>query len=151
MPEKGGGVLNGGGHGQGAIDLMEEHYNIVMKRYNEEKKKASGQKLSNKKEDTFKIAFQKLGFEYKEYENGVRLGNVFGSNDKNKKLNWGQAWFPKDWTEEDIYEAGQYVLKISDKNLFDSIVVRDGNIITKIDKYAEYKGITIELLDLIKI
>ncbi|WP_298042866.1 EndoU domain-containing protein [uncultured Clostridium sp.] len=147
MPEKGGGVLNGGGHGQGAIDLLEEHYNLVIKRYNEEKRKASGQKLSNKKEDTFKKAFQRLGFEYKEYENGVRLGNIFGTKGDDKRINWGQAWFPKDWTEEDIYEAGQYVLKISDKNLFDSIVVRDGNIITKIDKYAEYKGITIGVIN----
>lgn len=91
----------------------------------------------------FKKALKKLGFEYKEYENGVRLGNIFGTKGDDKRINWGQAWFPKDWTEEDIYEAGQYVLKISDKNLFEVNVSRKDGIVSKIDKYAEYRGIYI--------
>lgn len=130
-PEKGGGILKGGGHGQGAIDSMEEHYAMMEARRGI---------ISDKK---FEKAIQELGFEYKEYENGVRLGNIFGASDEDKAFKWGQAWFPSDWTEDDIYEAGQYILKVSDKKLFQVKVSKKGNVVSKIDKYAEYRGISI--------
>ena len=43
--------------------------------------------MSNNK---YKELIKKYGFEYKEYENGVRFGNIFDESSKDKKINWGQ-------------------------------------------------------------
>lgn len=45
----------------------------------------------------------------KTYSNGVRVGNVPGHKDPNKRVGTGQAWFPKSWTEKDIRRAGEHV------------------------------------------
>lgn len=45
----------------------------------------------------------------KTYQNGVRIGNVPGHKDKNKRTGIGQAWFPKTWTAKDIKHAGEHV------------------------------------------
>lgn len=54
----------------------------------------------------------RLGITYnvvKTYSNGVRVGNVPGHKDPNKRVGIGQAWFPKTWTEKDIRKAGEHV------------------------------------------
>ena len=40
--------------------------------------------MSNNK---YKELIKKYGFEYKEYENGVRFGNIFDESSKDKKIN----------------------------------------------------------------
>lgn len=45
----------------------------------------------------------------KTYSNGVRVGNIPGHKDPNKRVGIGQAWFPKSWTEKDIRKAGEHV------------------------------------------
>ena len=64
------------------------------------------------------------------YKNGVRIGGVDNHHNKNKRLGTkGQAWFPKDWTADDIMIAGTYTAnKSSDK----------GNI-----RFAIYKGVRV--------
>ena len=44
-----------------------------------------------------------------EYENGVRVGNVFNHTNKQKRENNGQSWFPKDWDTNKIKHAGEKV------------------------------------------
>lgn len=74
------------------------------------------------------------------YKNGVRVGNVPKYLEKNKRTGIGQAWFPKDWTAEDIRKAGQYVFSHRDA------VVENRDKDNKVISYtffSEYKGITI--------
>ncbi len=74
------------------------------------------------------------------YKNGVRVGNVPKHLEKNKRTGIGQAWFPKDWTAEDIRKAGQYVFSHRDA------VVENRDKDNKVISYtffSEYKGITI--------
>ena len=51
----------------------------------------------------------------KVYPNGVRLGSIDEHKSELKKYKEGkkvigQSWFPKDWSDDDILEAGTYVL-----------------------------------------
>lgn len=89
----------------------------------------------------------RLGVEYEvtgEFSNGVRIGNVPSSAIKIKRNSNAQAWFPKNWTEDDVYLAGTYVANLKDIPLVDgyhktavynNVAVRvlfDPNEITKI-------------------
>ena len=48
----------------------------------------------------------------KVFPNGVRAGNVENHFRHAKRLNGKQMWFPKEWTEKDILDAGEHVLKL---------------------------------------
>ncbi|MDM5279670.1 WXG100 family type VII secretion target [Paenibacillus silvae] len=48
----------------------------------------------------------------KEYANGVRVGNIPNHKNKAKRSGEGQAWFPKEWTAEDIKKSGEYVANL---------------------------------------
>ena len=45
----------------------------------------------------------------KTYPNGVRIGNVARHPWKTKRFHGGQAWFPKEWTTQDVVRAGEHV------------------------------------------
>nr|WP_222419615.1 EndoU domain-containing protein [Xenorhabdus innexi] len=47
------------------------------------------------------------------YPNGVRVGNVPSHPSKLKKTGIGQSWFPEDWTDVDIKNAGKEILNSS--------------------------------------
>ncbi|HBF5147635.1 TPA: EndoU domain-containing protein [Clostridioides difficile] len=87
------------------------------------------------------------GIEYnivKEYENGVRVGNVPTHKLAAKKSGTGQAWFPKNWGKEDIENAGNYVSNIGDKSKY--ILEKKYNTegkITAIFKFSNYKNVTV--------
>lgn len=87
------------------------------------------------------------GIEYnivKEYENGVRVGNVPTHKLVAKKSGTGQAWFPKNWGKEDIENAGNYVSNIGDKSKY--ILEKKYNTegkITAIFKFSNYKNVTV--------
>ncbi len=56
------------------------------------------------------------GMEYnilKEYDNGVRIGNVPKHKTPSKRVETGQAWFPESWSDEKIAEAGLFVSNLS--------------------------------------
>ena len=58
---------------------------------------------------------KKLGIEYnivKTFSNGVRLGNIPTHRIRFKQKGTGQAWFPKEWTENDIRRAGEHVASL---------------------------------------
>ncbi|MCT4585877.1 MAG: EndoU domain-containing protein [Peptostreptococcaceae bacterium] len=66
------------------------------------------------------------GIEYnieKIYSNGVRIGNVPSHKAKLKRSGTNQAWFPENWTTNDIKKAGEYVI-----NLPENINFADGAI-----------------------
>lgn len=48
----------------------------------------------------------------KEYNNGVRVGNISNHiREKNRTRN-GQCWFPKSWDEKDLKKASQHIMNI---------------------------------------
>ncbi|WP_206458693.1 phage minor head protein [Anaerovorax sp. IOR16] len=47
------------------------------------------------------------------FSNGVSVGNVPSAKIKAKKVYSGQAWFPDDWSEDDILVAGTFVANSS--------------------------------------
>ena len=48
----------------------------------------------------------------KVFPNGVRMGNVQNHSRQAKRLLSKHLWFPKEWTEKDILDAGEHVLKL---------------------------------------
>ncbi|WP_142414401.1 phage minor capsid protein [Hathewaya massiliensis] len=95
-----------------------------------------GMELLNSKEIEYNIV--------KEYDNGVRIGNVPKHRVKAKQSGTGQAWFPKSWDSNDIEIAAKYVGNLKDKNkyLLQHNKDEDGNIIS-IFKYANHSGVTV--------
>ena len=81
---------------------------------------------------------------FKEYSNGVRIGNVPSHAVKAKREGTKQAWFPKSWADKDIETAAKYVANLKDgsKYLLQNNKDIDGDIIS-IFKYANYNGVTI--------
>lgn len=86
-----------------------------------------------------------LGIDYEitgTFSNGVRIGNVPSAKLKIKQTGSGQAWFPEDWSEDDILVAGTYVSNSNAKlvdgyhktAVYNNVAVRvlytDGNIAT---------------------
>lgn len=67
------------------------------------------------------------GIEYnieKVYSNGVRIGNVPDHKLKRKRTDTGQAWFPENWSKEDIKKAGEHVTKMPEhRNIADGVAV----------------------------
>lgn len=75
---------------------------------------------------------RRLGIKYEitgEFSNGVRIGNVPSSATKIKRNANAQAWFPKDWTADDIVVAGTYV---ANKSIDTSNV-----------RFATYRGVRV--------
>ncbi len=79
------------------------------------------------------------GMEYhilKEYDNGVRVGNIPKHKTPSKRIGTGQAWFPKEWTDSKIKEAGEFVAKLPEnRNLPDGII-----------SYGEYAGVRVGII-----
>ncbi|TKI50727.1 cytosolic protein [Lysinibacillus tabacifolii] len=67
------------------------------------------------------------GMEYnieKTYPNGVRVGNVPDHKSKGKRTGTGQAWFPENWSKEDISKDGKYVTNMPEnKDIADGVTV----------------------------
>ncbi|WP_434779304.1 EndoU domain-containing protein [Neisseria sp. Ec49-e6-T10] len=45
----------------------------------------------------------------KEYPNGVRVGNIPSHKNRMKRTDEGQSWFPENWNEDKIRDAGNYI------------------------------------------
>lgn len=82
------------------------------------------------------IKLNQLKREYEivhEYKNGVRIGSVKGHDSKFKRFiegskNTGQSWFPINWSEQKILQAGKSVINNNFKkfkNIEDGIPVFD--------------------------
>ena len=66
----------------------------------------------------------------KTYENGVRIGGVEGHKTEVKRIGHSeQAWFPKNWNDDEVLKAGTYVANNS----------KD----TGMPKFAEYNGVRV--------
>ncbi|UEC21374.1 EndoU domain-containing protein [Clostridium septicum] len=72
----------------------------------------------------------------KTYSNGVRVGNVPKHKTPSKRIGTGQAWFPENWSNDKIKDAGEYVA-----NLPENINAVDGNII-----FGEYDGVRVGVI-----
>lgn len=56
----------------------------------------------------------------KEYPNGVRTGNIPSHKNKMKRAGNGQSWFPKEWNDSKIRDAGNHINNLpQNKNLSD--------------------------------
>ena len=72
----------------------------------------------------------------KEYSNGVRVGNIPNHKNKNKRVGTGQAWFPENWTDIDIRNAGEYIANISENmNIPDGVWI-----------FGNYKGVRVGII-----
>ncbi|MCL2158088.1 MAG: EndoU domain-containing protein [Oscillospiraceae bacterium] len=65
--------------------------------------------------------------------NGVIFGNVPNHDDKFKRANEGQVWFPKSWTAHDIMSAGIYT-------------ANKGDFVSSYAKEAIYKNVNVRVL-----
>lgn len=68
-----------------------------------------------------------------EFSNGVRCGNVEGSNSKRKITGNGQLWFPKEWEEDDVIAAGTKAANTGEK-------------IGEKRKIGTYKGVAVRVI-----
>ena len=78
-------------------------------------------------------------FEYnvvKEYENGVRIGNVPAHKTARKRTGTGQSWFPGSWDVNEISDAGKYV-----SSLPDNVNAADGAAV-----FGDYKGVRVGVI-----
>lgn len=72
----------------------------------------------------------------KEYPNGVRVGNIPNHKNKFKRTGIGQAWFPKNWSDTDIKNAGEYVVNLPEnKNISDGTWM-----------FGEYNGVRVGVI-----
>jgi hypothetical protein len=72
----------------------------------------------------------------KKYDNGVRVGNIPKHKTPSKRIGTGQAWFPKNWTDKKIKNAGEFVA-----NLTENKCLADGVI-----GYGEYDGVRVGII-----
>ncbi|WP_434779501.1 EndoU domain-containing protein [Neisseria sp. Ec49-e6-T10] len=72
----------------------------------------------------------------KTYPNGVRIGNVPDHKIKAKRTGNNQSWFPENWTNKDIENAGQHIANQS--NFAD---IKDGEAV-----FGEYRGVRIGII-----
>lgn len=72
----------------------------------------------------------------KEFSNGVRVGNIPSHKNKFKRTGTGQAWFPENWTKEDIANAGEYIA-----NLPENVGKGDGEWM-----FGEYNGVRVGVI-----
>ncbi len=71
----------------------------------------------------------------KEYNNGVRIGNLPTSTNKFFRTGDNHTWFPKTWTEQDIADAANYVLS-----------THKGIRIPRTSHSAIYKGVVVTII-----
>ncbi len=75
------------------------------------------------------------------HENGVRIGGVEGHEENIKKLgNIGQAWFPKNWSDDEVLKAGTYTVNKPAKR---KIITNDSGINTGYEFFQKYNGVTV--------
>ena len=72
------------------------------------------------------------------YQNGVRIGNITRHKNTMKTRGSNQSWFPEDWTDVTIKEAGDYVIK---KNIAIFDKLSDGKTI-----YGNYKNVRVGVM-----
>lgn len=59
----------------------------------------------------------------KEYANGVRVGNVPKHKTPSKRTGTGQAWFPANWSDSKIKEAGNFIANLpQNRKLPDGVI-----------------------------
>ncbi|MBY2477618.1 EndoU domain-containing protein [Clostridioides difficile] len=96
-------------------------------------------------EENIKLLKEK-GIEYnisKEYDNGVRVGNIPTHKRPEKRKDINQSWFPSDWTNEDIKKAGLYVANIKDKDKYILEYFKTDGKTFAIYKYANFDDVTV--------
>ena len=89
-------------------------------------------------EDNIKL-LNKYNIEYnvnKTYDNGVRVGNIPNHKDPKKRIGNNQSWFPNNWKEKDIKNAGNYVAKLKKNSN-----AKDGE-----KMYGTFKGVKIVVI-----
>ena len=135
---KSGRYLNTKGSGSSVSDFALKHSSEGTFTYNNKTGKISKLKSGGHGQAAMEI-MNKNGVEYnvmKTFPNGVRVGNVPGHKDSQKRSGHGQSWFPKSWNEKDIRRAGEHVASLPSNRR-----VQDGRII-----YGTYKGVRVGVI-----
>lgn len=89
---------------------------------------------------------EQYGIQYnivKEYDNGVRIGNVPDHKEKIKQTGTKQSWFPATWKAADIHKAGEYVANLKDKSKYTLEPKWNNDELIAVFKYANYKGVIV--------
>ena len=119
-------------------DIALKHSSVGDFTYNPKTGQISRMKGGGHGQSNIKF-LEENGIEYnivKEYDNGVRVGNVPKHKTPSKRTGTGQAWFPKNWSDSKIKEAGNYVTNLPDnKNLPDGVI-----------GYGEYDGVRVGII-----
>lgn len=123
-PEKGGGVLEKGGHGQSNLYELE-------KRREEFKNHPKFKEFK----DRFEYNIEEI------LENGVRLGNIPKHKRKHERTGKNHAWFPKGWDNEKIHIAGTYVANLEKGYIKLPLNKNNGYY-----KYASFDGIIVGVI-----
>lgn len=77
----------------------------------------------------------------KTYQNGVRVGWYATASDKTRRYPGGkQAWFPEDWSDRKIRDAGTFAINRYSKE----IQAKDGT--GRLFYYANYDGVTVGVM-----
>lgn len=79
----------------------------------------------------------------KEYENGVRVGNIPNHKLEEKQYGINQSWFPKQWTQKDVENAGEYVANLKDRRKYILEEYKINGNIYVLYKYATYNEVTV--------
>lgn len=135
---KSGRYLNTKGAGRSVSDFALVHSNEGTFTYSPRDHHISKLKSGGHGQSGMDI-LNKQGIKYnivKTYPNGVRIGNVPGHKDPNKRSGTGQAWFPKSWSENDIRRAGEHVAGLKSNRK-----IPNGKAI-----YGVYKGVRVGVI-----
>ena len=119
-------------------DIALKHSSVGDFTYNPKTGQISRLKCGGHGQSNIKF-LEENGIEYnivKEYDNGVRVGNVPKHKTPSKRTGTGQAWFPENWSDSKIKEEGNYVTNLPDnKNLPDGVI-----------GYGEYDGVRVGII-----
>ena len=71
-----------------------------------------------------------------EYENGVRIRNVPKHKTPSKRTGTEQAWFPQNWSDSKIKDAGNFIANLPEnKNLANGVIA-----------FGEYDGVRVGII-----
>ena len=135
---KKGRYLNSSGSGRNVSDFALVHSSEGTFTYNNKTGQISKLKSGGHGQKGMDL-LDKQGIKYnvvKTYSNGVRVGNVPGHKDPNKRSGTGQSWFPKSWSDKDIKRAGEHVAGLKSNRH-----IPDGKIV-----YGTYKGVRVGIM-----
>ena len=131
-----------GDGGKGGIDYVDnkalEHSTVGDFTYDHKTGQVSRMKGGGHGQSNIDF-LKKNGIDYniiKEYENGVRVGNVPKHKTPSKRTGTEQAWFPQNWSDSKIKDAGNFIANLPEnKSLANGVIA-----------FGEYDGVRVGII-----